>query len=186
MNRNLFFLIILIICIISCSERYTPKPRAFVKLELPEKNYTIFDSSCPFYFEIPTYSHIETKKEDCLFDIVFNQLNAKIHITYLPITDNLYKHTEQSRSLAYKHNIVADRITEQLYINDSIRVYGVFYDYAGITATSSQFYLTDSVNHFFRGALYFSTQISDSLLPVNNFLKEDVKHLIESFCWKDN
>ena len=186
MNRNIFYFIIVISCIVCCAERYTPKPKALIKLELPEKKYTFFNSDCPFYFETPIYSNIEMKNKDCFFDIVFSQLNAKVHITYLPIIDNLYEHTEQSRSLAYKHNIVADRITEQLYINDSLGVYGVFYDYDGITATSSQFYLTDSVNHFFRGALYFSTQISDSLLPINNFLKEDIKHLIESFCWKDN
>ena len=62
----------------------------------------------------------------------------------------------------------------------------MFYDYAGVTATASQFYLTDSSSHFFRGALYFNTQVSDSLLPVNNFLKEDIINLIESFRWKDN
>ena len=171
--------------IISCSNNGMPKPKAFLKLDLPEKKYYIFDSNCPFYFNVPIYSDILFKKENCMFDLVFNNLNAKIHITYFPISDNLYEHTEQSRDLAYKHDIVADRITEQLYINDSINVYGVFYDYNGLTATASQFYLTDSVNHFFRGALYFNTQISDSLLPVNNFLNEDIRIIIESFRWKD-
>ena len=86
--------------------------------------------------------------------------------------------------MAYKHNIVADAISEQLYINDSLKVYGLLYDYKGVTATSVQFFLTDSINHFFRGALYFNTEVCDSILPLNNFLKEDVKHLIETFHWK--
>ena len=47
------------------------------------------------------------------------------------------------------------------------------------------FILTDSVSHFFRGALYFNTEINDSILPINNFLKYDIKHLIETFHWKD-
>ena len=61
----------------------------------------------------------------------------------------------------------------------------MLYDYEGVTATSTQFYLTDSINHFFRASLYFDTEINDSLLPINNFIKADVKHLIESFRWKN-
>jgi gliding motility-associated lipoprotein GldD len=101
----------------------------------------------------------------------------------LPLNDNLQEHTEESRKLAYKHDVMADAIAERIYINDSLNVYGILYDYDGMTATAAQFYLTDSTSHFFRGALYFNTEISDSLLPVNNFLKEDVKHIIESFRW---
>ena len=97
---------------------------------------------------------------------------------------NLNQHIEQSRSLAYKHNNQADIISEQLYINKDRNVYGMLYDYEGITATSSQFYLTDSVKHFFRGSFYFDTEINDSIVPINNFVKEDIKYLIESFSWK--
>ena len=81
---------------------------------------------------------------------------------------------------------MADGISEQIYLNDSLKVYGVLYDYAGVTATAAQFFLTDSINHFFRGALYFNTEVSDSILPINNFLKRDIKHLIETFRWKYN
>ena len=59
------------------------------------------------------------------------------------------------------------------------------YDYQGTTATALQFYLTDSANHIFRGALYFDTEVNDSILSVSNFLQEDIKFLIESFQWKD-
>ena len=59
-----------------------------------------------------------------------------------------------------------------------------FIKYFSSSATATQFYLTDSVNHFFRGALYFNTEVTDSILPINNFLKEDVKHIIKTFRWK--
>ena len=97
----------------------------------------------------------------------------------------MLEHTEQSRSLAYQHDVIADAISEQVYINAEYRVYGILYDYEGITATAAQFYLTDSTRHFFRGALYFNTEVSDSLLPLNNFLKNDIRQIIESFRWKD-
>ena len=55
----------------------------------------------------------------------------------------------------------------------------------GNAATASQFYLTDSVHHFLRGALYFDAAPNeDSLKPVNDFLLEDVRHMINSFKWK--
>ena len=81
--------------------------------------------------------------------------------------------------------MMAAAISESVYINEKYKVYGLLYDYEGITATSTQFYLTDSVNHFFRGALYFNTEVTDSLLPINNFLKEDIKHMIETFKWEN-
>ena len=173
------------IALISCADEYTPKPRGFFKLDLPKKTYGIIELECPFSFEIPNYSVVVPSNNDCLFDINFVELNGTLHVTYIELNNDLYEHSEQSRELAYKHNVIADGISEQLYLNDSLRVYGVFYDYMGVSATAAQFFLTDSINHFFRGALYFNTEISDSLLPVNNFLKLDVKNIIETFSWKD-
>ena len=184
MNHKVFFLTLVLF--VSCAEDYTPKPKAFIKLKFPEKKYHIIESQCPFSFEIANYSIVVPSKKNCLFDIDFPKLNGKLHITYLPLYNNLYEHTEQSRKLAYKHNVMADGISEQLYFNDSLNVYGMLYDYTGVTATATQFFLTDSINHFFRGALYFNTEVSDSILPINNFLKRDIKHLIETFRWKDN
>ncbi len=177
-------LILFFVLLISCDSTYTPKPRALFKLELPNKVYKKIITNCPFSFDIPTYAHIINKKDYCFFDIIFPAQSAKIHITYFPLINDLYAHTEESRRLAYKHNVIADGITEQLYVNDSLNVYAILYDYVGVTATSIQFSLTDSVNHFFRGALYFNSEINDSILPVNNFLKEDVRYIIESFSWK--
>ncbi len=102
----------------------------------------------------------------------------------MPLNNDLQDLTEESRALALKHISVADEMKEDVIVNEIDNVYGILYDYRGTTATSTQFYLTDSINHFFRGALYFNTEITDSLLPINNFLKEDVKRIVESFKWK--
>ena len=105
-------------------------------------------------------------------------------MTYVNLKGNLSDHIEQSRSLAYKHNNQADAISEQVFISSIDNVYGMLYDYSGVTATSSQFYLTDSINHFFRGSFYFNTEINDSIAPINIFIKEDIRFLIESLRWK--
>ena len=177
------YLMILFFFILSCKENYTPKPRAFFKIDLPNKKYKIFKSSCGYTFKIPSYSFLEKLNEDCFYNVVFPNLNATLHITYFKLENNLLDHTEQSRYLAYKHSMFADAISEQLYVNQKYNVYSVLYDFEGETATSTQFYVTDSLNHFFRGALYFNTEISDSLLPVNNYLKEDIRQMIQSFKW---
>ena len=171
---------------LGCSEDYTPKPRAFLKIDLPHKDYLKTVLDCPFEFNAPSYSDLVEVNENCFYNLEFTHQNAILHLTYLPLEENLQEHTEESRSLAYKHNVMAEAIVEQVYINDSLKVYGMLYDYDGVTATAAQFYLTDSVNHFFRGALYFNTEVSDSILPLNNFLKKDVKHLIETFRWKNH
>ena len=181
-SRFLFFLSVLFL---SCNSDYTPKPKAFIRLDFPKKEYEKIVINCPFDFELPVYSQLKKKNDNCLIDIVFPNQNGVLYISYFELDNNLDEHVEQSQRLAYKHNIVADAITEQFYVNDSLKVYGVLFDYDGVSATATQFYLTDSVNHFFRGALYFNTEINEFILPINNFLKYDVKHLIETFRWKD-
>jgi len=53
-------------------------------------------------------------------------------------------------------------------------------------ATPLQFYLTDSTRNFVRGSLYFNfIPNNDSMRPVINYLKEDVKHIISTFEWKE-
>tara|TARA_B100001564_G_C20379236_1_gene551544 strand:- start:115 stop:675 length:561 start_codon:yes stop_codon:yes gene_type:complete len=185
MRINLLYFAMFSLILNSCTHNYTPKPRAFFKVNLPEKQYHYIDIDCNFFFEKPIYSFLDHLDENCFFNLKFPDQNGVLYITYLPVKNNLSEHIEQSRSFAYKHNIVADAISELVYINEKHKVYGLLYDYEGVTATSTQFYLTDSVNHFFRASLYFDTEINDSLLPINNFIKADVKHLIESFRWKN-
>ena len=178
--REIFFLV-LFLC--ACSDNYTPKPRAFFKFDLPAKEYERTDANCSFSFEKPVYSILRMKDQNCFFNLEFPDQKAVLHITYLALEQNLLEHIEESRSLAYKHDMMADAISESVYINYEDKVYGLLYDYEGVTATATQFYLTDSINHFFRGALYFNTEVTDSLLPINNFLKDDIRHIIETFSW---
>ncbi|MBP1674669.1 MAG: gldD, partial [Bacteroidetes bacterium] len=80
----------------------------------------------------------------------------------------------------------ADAINE-LVINDKeSNVFGILYDLKGNTATSVQFYVTDSTNHYLRGSLYFESEPNaDSLAPVIDFFREDIIHIIETLKWKE-
>jgi len=173
---------ILLIFLISCSTDYTPKPRAYFKLDFPEKEYVKFENRS-YFFKYPTYSKIEIDKKSKFINLNFETFSGKLHTTYFKLDDDLSSHIEQSRSLAFKHNVQADAISEQVYVDEKNNIYGMLYDYEGITATSTQFYLTDSIENFFRGSFYFNTEINDSIIPINNFVKEDIRYLIETFRW---
>jgi gliding motility-associated lipoprotein GldD len=87
--------------------------------------------------------------------------------------------------MAYDHTIKATSIERKQFVNDSTRVFGLLYDIQGNAASPLQFYVTDSNNHFIRGALYFNARPNyDSIRPVLDFVREDVIHFIESVHWK--
>ncbi|OUV69958.1 MAG: gliding motility lipoprotein GldD [Flavobacteriales bacterium TMED123] len=181
MNKIISICILTLFC--SCKENYTPKPRGFFKLDFPEKNFQQYNQDCPFTFQFPVYSKGEPLEKYCFFNLQFPKFDATLHLSYFPLSENLFMHVEESRNLAYKHTVKANAISEQPFINNKDHVFGLLYDYEGTTATALQFYLTDSTNHFFRGALYFNTEVNDSIAPVSIFLQDDIKHLIESFRW---
>jgi gliding motility-associated lipoprotein GldD len=192
---KLFSVIIICLFIFSCDEVYTPKPKAYFRIDLPEKSYKKYNSElCPFQFEYPVYATVhqdtmffdEKTENPCWLNIDFASLGGKIHISYKPITSEqtLNKLREDAHKLTFKHTIRADYIEESL-INNKNGVSGMLYDVGGNAASNIQFYLTDSTQHYLRGALYFNTvPNADSISPVVKFVREDMVHFIETFSWK--
>ena len=183
---TLYFITAAALC--SCyNNNPVPKPKTYFRIDLPEKEYTEYNSDCPFTFEYPTYSNIQPKNdyETCWLDIVFPQNKAIIYFSYKEIKNNLDSLTKDSYELAYKHTVKADAIDDYPFINNTDNVYGILYDLKGNVATSVQFFLTDSTKNFVRASLYFNTTTNrDSLKPVIDFIREDIVHLIETFQWK--
>lgn len=181
-------LIFLLVCF-SCSHSYMPKPKGYVRLDLPEKKYQLCDSTLPYKFEYPVYCILEPDKdkntEPFWINIVFPTLNGKIHISYKKIHHNLSSLTEDARQLAYKHTIKAESIDETRIKKENTKVYGILYDINGNVASSVQFFITDSTDHFLRGSLYFNAHPNkDSLAPAIKFCRADILHFIETFKWK--
>jgi gliding motility-associated lipoprotein GldD len=92
---------------------------------------------------------------------------------------------EDSRRLVFKHTVKADGISESRIDHPDAKVHGLYYDIEGNAASSVQFFVTDSTEHFLRGALYFyaSPQI-DSIKPVLDFVKKDIAVMLETFKWR--
>ena len=182
----------LVVCIlffcIACSD-YHPKPRGYFRIELPEKSYKLFDEpGYPYSFEyadIATVVPLKSDKDSFWIDIVYPKLNATIYGSYKKINNNLRTISEDSRTFVYKHTVKAEDIPETRYENEDRRMYGILYQIKGNTASNVQFVLTDSIRHFFRGALYFNvTPNKDSLAPVEQYIQDDIIHLVETMQWK--
>jgi gliding motility-associated lipoprotein GldD len=194
MKNWLFIFFSIIIIFPACKEHYTPKPKGYFRIKFPEKSYTpLLEKGFPYHFEIPAYSEIAKMptQGSNLFDMTITvpEYKADIHLTYKEIlvkkrTENLDTLIEDARTLAYKHAIKADAIDERVFMNPASKVYGTIYLIRGNVASPMQFYLTDSVRHFLRGAFYIrEIPNTDSLKPVIGFIEPDIIHLIETTTW---
>lgn len=178
--------------LISCDDEdivYSPKPKGYCRIDFPEKHYRLYDSACPYSFEIPTYSSIKPDdspgSDPCWLNLEFPKFKATLYLSYKPVTNNINKYLDDSHDIANRHQIKATGLDEVAILRDSAKVYGLLFDISGNTASSLQFYLTDSTRHFLRGSLYFNSVPNiDSLKIVVDFIKKDVLHLINTTHWK--
>lgn len=202
----------LAVVLFSCNSPFTPKPRSYFQISLPEKKYQLFDQpGYPYSFEYPVYGTIN--KDSSLFDanpdnpywinIDFPQFAGRVYLSYKTVGGNSvykiktpggYKDStvrntfeglrEEAFKMSFKHSVKANSIEDSLFRTPN-QVSGVYFTVGGNAATANQFFVTDTTLHFLRGALYFdASPNADSLAPVNEFLKEDMKHIISTFRWK--
>ena len=190
--RLIFFPALFSLLLTTCTSDYSPKPRGYFRIDLPEKEYLLFDTTFPYTFEYPAYAVLNRDEiagmEPYWINIDFPRFNGRIHLSYKVVDGNLVNYLEDSRTFVMKHIPKASAIDDSVILRRDDNVYGLIYDIDGIgVASANQFFVTDSSRHFLRGALYFShVPNNDSLAPVIEFIREDIKHLLETFQWKDN
>jgi gliding motility-associated lipoprotein GldD len=179
---------------ISCNSPYVPKPAGYFNIDFPEKAYQTFnENGFPYSFEYPAYAKIvrdssffgDAPENPWWINIEFPQFNGRVYVSYKQIGQNqLDKLLNDAFNLTNKQSVKASSINDSM-INTANGIHGMFFKVNGDVATANQFFLTDSTHHFLRGALYFDTTPNqDSLRPVNQFLVEDLMHLINTFKWK--
>ncbi len=190
-RRFIVIFIMLAAFIYSCETHYTPRPRGYFRIDLPEKNYIRFDTAYPFSFEYPVYAAVEPSpdagpEDKYWINIQFPHFKATLHLSYKQVNNNLITYLEDAHTLAVKHIPKADAIYDSLIIDRDRDVFGLVYQIEGTEVASPyQFFLTDSTTNFVRGALYFNVvPNNDSLEPVINFLEKDLDHFINTFRWK--
>ena len=188
------FIVILLLAAIACNSTYTVKNKGYFKIDFPKHEYRLFDQpGYPYTFEYPVYANVlkdttffEDKPENPYWiNIDFPRFNGRMYISYKAVGKNDYtKLVNDAYNMTYKHSTKATEIVDSP-IHTTNGVGGVFFTVGGNAATAKQFFITDTTRHFLRGALYFdASPNADSLSVVNDFLQDDMKHLINTFRWR--
>jgi gliding motility-associated lipoprotein GldD len=197
MNRTILILLAgAFVLLQACNSNYTYKKKGYFRVDLPEKQYRLFDQpGYPYSFEYPVYANIsrdstffgETTENPWWINIDIPQLAGRIYVSYKEIggKNKFDSLVDDGFKMAYKqHTDVSTGINESR-IQTPNGIGGIYFSLRGNTATANQFFLTDTTKHFLRGALYFdATPNEDSLSVVNEYLKKDLDHLINTLKWK--
>lgn len=183
---GLTILVLALATFCSCTEAdpVYPKPLSAMKITFPTKAFTKKVERCDYSFFTAGYTQIDTSIGMCNLNLNYEGINATLFLTYIPIDTSLKYHIENARKLVYDHSIKADAIEEKLIFHAENNVYGTAYKLIGNSASNYQFYVTDSTNHFLRGALYFNSAPNyDSLKPFIEFLMPDFDSLVSTLSW---
>jgi gliding motility-associated lipoprotein GldD len=196
----------------SCNSTYTSKKKGYYRIDFPERKYQRFEKpDFPYTFEYPVYANVI--KDSTYFDsnpenpywinIDFPLFGGRIFLSYKIIGGKAIYKIKQANG-AYRDSAginTFDNMVNDAYnltnknqaittaIKDSVihspgGVSGIFFKVGGNAATARQFFLSDTTKNFIRGALYFDvTPNADSLRPVQDFLQEDIAHMINTFRW---
>ena len=193
MKHHLYIILVFFLCV-SCDEDYKPKPKAHLRLEYPKAKYVDAKVNVPFAFETNVLANeIKAKNvsgttESYGVNIEYPSLKGTIFLTYKSIDGkkkNLNDFLRDAQNFTQKHTIKADEIPVYPYENKERQVYGMLSEVKGNVASPVQFYVTDSVNHFLTGSLYFYTKPNyDSILPAANYLQKDIMHIMETVRWE--
>lgn len=187
-----WFAAIFVLITIGCEETYTPKPKGYNRLVLPEREYVSLPDSLPYTFEISKAAKILPDSswiaERYWIDLYYPEITANIQITYKNLKQDeqfLKELVKDSYKLTSKHQIKAYSIEESVIKTPSGKT-AVIAELEGEVPSQFQFFITDSTNNFLRGALYFRTSTkNDSLAPAIEYMKVDAMHLLNTLEWKE-
>ncbi|MBR6017002.1 MAG: gliding motility lipoprotein GldD [Paludibacteraceae bacterium] len=199
-NRiHIVFLGALLVALSACSGGSVPKPFGYFYIAVPDTAYLPLSSyvakdgsqpcaDFPYDFAVSRNAEVVLRTgegEDYWINVHYPTLNADIHCSYKPVRGNLRELTDDAMSFVYKHVSQASAIPERVYENPEARVWGVLFNLQGNTASPSQFFVTDSTQHFFRASIYCNCRPNaDSLAPIYDYIQEDVLRMVETFTWR--
>ena len=181
---------IVCVCLLmaSCGRVSSPKPYGYYRITTPDTAYTAFETQFPRYpytFDLSRNAEVQPRNDEPFWiNLYYPSLDATIHCSYKPVRHNLRELTNDALEFVYRNASFASAIPEQEFMHPEAQVYGVLFDLEGNTASSCQFFVTDSTRHFFRASVYCNCPPNaDSLAPVYEYLRKDVRRMVESFEW---
>ncbi len=194
MNRRhlLLFTILSCITLFACTSDYVPKPVGYNRIDLPPHEFISLPDTFPYQFEYSKYAKIyrdtSVRSGRYWLNVYYPAYVANIQLTYKSINHNeqrLEELLEDAYRLTANHQIKASSINETILRTPSGKQ-ALVAELRGEVPSQFQFYITDSTEHFLRGALYFRTATkNDSLAPIIEYIKMDMIHMLNTLEWKN-
>lgn len=189
MKKTQLILLLLCLCFVACHRQQAPKQYGYFRIAIPDTAYQSADlNNYPYSFKVSKNATIKPhhfEGENYWIDIYYPTLDATIYCSYKPVKNNLRMLLRDAQEFLFRHSRVASAIPAQEYADATRKMYGVCYELHGDVASPIQFVLTDSIQHFFRASVYCNAAPNqDSLAPIYDYLREDIKVMIESMTWK--
>ena len=182
-HSSILFILILAIFFSSCREESLPKPKAQLRLEYEKSETNKFETD-HYSFELSDLAKASPEQNAAL-TLDYPSMKGSIYITYKKVDGDIEILLSDAQKLSYEHVVKADDIIEQPFVNEEDKVYGMYYEVRGDAASQAQFYVTDSVQNFVTGSLYFYAKPNyDSIYPAAVYLQKDIRKIMESLRWK--
>ncbi|MBY0435409.1 MAG: gliding motility lipoprotein GldD [Cyclobacteriaceae bacterium] len=189
--KKVWFVFLIALLSTACSRDFQPKPKGYNRLELPEASYQLSPDTLPYQFEYSTHARLlkdtSQVRERYWVEIFYPELKATLHLTYKKINGKeklLREFLNDAHVLTSKHQIKAYAIDETLVRTPSGKT-AVVAELDGEVPSQFQFTMTDSVQNFVRGAVYFNVKVqNDSLRPAIEYVKKDAMQLINTMQWR--
>lgn len=186
--RKWLYIWIGVIAFTACGNVSSPRPYGYYRITVPDTSYMSLEGPYPYTFALSRNAVVQPRTdvdEPYWINIFYPSLDATIHCSYKAVHGNLRELTNDALEFVYRNASFANAIPEQDYSHPEVDVYGVLFDLEGNTASSCQFFVTDSVHHFFRASVYCNCPPNaDSLAPVYQYLRTDVVKMVETLEWK--
>lgn len=185
-------LLVIVLVFAACSSDYMPKPKGYNRIILPENEYQSLADTFPYSFEYSKQAVILRDSswisERYWIDVYYPEFQASVQVSYKPVQHNeqlLREYLATAYKLTSKHQVKAYAIDEAVFKTKNGKT-AVVALLSGEVPSQYQFFCTDSINHFLRGALYFNTATqNDSLAPVIAFVKTDIEQMLNTLEWND-
>lgn len=197
MNKKILLFVLGALALLTACHRHndaTPKPQAYLRIDMPAQSYTLYDTlALPFTFERSDLAQVEWKKNpdraaDRWFTLHYPAQKGYVFLSYKSIRgpQDLRAQIDTTYRFVQDNFGYSSGVDENQFVNRGQHLYGTTYHLKGQNVASTyQFYVTDSVRHFLRGALYIDcTPNNDSLAPVLEYIRGDINHFIESIRWR--
>ena len=177
-------IIFLALIVFPCNNNVNlPKQKAYFAPEFEIPTYKKISLDCNYSFNINSQASINNIK-NCNYEIYYKNLNAKIFINQIVLSNSIEKVLNTFNQKINENSRLSDQIIQSNYVNIDKKIYSKLYSFVGNSPSNIQFYVTNQTDKFLTGSLFFETEPNyDSLFPYIDYIRNDIKKMVDSFRW---